>query len=231
MSGCRSTPEIEQRHIEAFGDELGPVYHALHNEVLWLHMKWREYRKLYAGSPERVNLLNSTAPFFFHVVQEVLWEDMLLHIARLTDCARDRMGNENLSLLRFPETITDPGLAGEIRERVNEARSHACFTRTWRNKRLAHLDLNHALQEATPLPAVCEQDVERVLQSFRAVMDRLETAYLHSTTAYNHACAGAGDAEALVYWLAEARQVEETRQQRGRHGNLRPEDFQTPVVP
>ena len=231
MAGCRSTPDMEQQHLEAFGDQLGPIYHALYNEVLWLHMKWLEYRKLYAGSADRTELLNSTAPFFFHVVQEVVWEDVLLHIARLTDPARDSNNNENLSLFRLPESIAGPGLAEEVRKLVNNAESRARFARTWRNKRLAHRDLAHALEQATRLPKISRQDVESVLEGFRAVMDRLESAYLHSTTAYDHACAGAGDAEALVCWLAEASQVENGHQQRAREGKSRPEDFQPPMVP
>jgi hypothetical protein len=231
VAGCRSTPEIEQQHIEAFGDALGSIYHALHNEVLWLHMKWLEYRKLYAGSVERVELLNSTAPFFFHVIQGVVWDDVLLHIARLTDPARDKMGNRNLSLFQLAETVAEPDLAGQIRNLVNDAKSRAGFARTWRNKRLAHCDLEHALDQAVTLPEVSRLDVEAVLGSFRAVMDTLSSAYLHSTTAYAHAGAGSGDADGLVCWLAEAWQVEGGRQQRAREGKSRPEDFQSPMVP
>ena len=43
------------------GATLGPLYHALNKEVTWLHAKWLEYRKLYAESEERVDLLNGTA--------------------------------------------------------------------------------------------------------------------------------------------------------------------------
>jgi hypothetical protein len=232
MAGCKSTPEIEQQHLEAFGDLLGPIYHALYNEVLWLHMKWLEYRKLYAESVKRVELLNSTAPFFFHVIQEVVWENVLLHIARLTDPAIDKRGNRNRSLFQLPKIVAEPGLAEEIGVLVREAAAAlAGFARTWRHKRLAHCDLAHELGQAARLPAVSRQDVEAVLGSVRAVMNRLQSAYLNSTTAYVHASAGAGDAEALVCWLAEARQVEDGRQQRAREGKSRPEDFQSPMVP
>jgi hypothetical protein len=231
MAGCRSTSDIERKHLEAFGPDLGPIYHELHNEVLWLHMKWLEYRKLYAGSVERVELLNATAPFLFHVVQEVVWDDVVLHIARLTDPAVDKMGNRNLSLFQLAGGIVEPELAEMIRNLVNDARSRASSARTWRNKRLAHCDLGHALEQAAPLPEVSKQDVEAVLASFRAVMDKLSSFYLYSTTAYDRASAGAGDADALVCWLAEARQVEDGRQQRAREGKSVPEDFRSPTVP
>jgi hypothetical protein len=233
MAGCRSAPEIEQQHLQAFGPELGPVYHALYNEVLWLHMKWLEYRKLYGGSSERVKLLNSTSPFFFYVVEEVIREDVLLHIARLTDPAEQgKERQQNLTLLRLTEKVADRELAEQIRGLVKTAKMLARFARTWRNKRLAHVDLDYSLNSrAFKLPLASVRRIEGALEGFRHVMNRLESAYLHSTTAYDHASAGAGDAEALVCWLAEARQIEDGRQQRAREGKSRPEDFQSPFVP
>ena len=233
MAGCKSTSDIERRHLEAFGSDLGPIYHELHNEVLWLHMKWLEHRKLYGGSSERVTLLNSTAPFFFYVVEEAIREDVLLHIARLTDPAEQGNGcHQNLTLLRLAEKVADRGLAEQISGLVKTAKKLARFARTWRDKRLAHLDLDYSLNSgAFKLPAASVRRIEGVLEGFRNVMNTLESAYLHSSTAYEHASAGAGDAEGLVFWLAEARGVEEGRQQRAREGKSRPEDFQLPIVP
>jgi len=231
MGVCKSSPEIEQQHLQAFGPELGPVYHALYNEVLWLHSKWLEYRKLYAGSAKRVELLNTAAPFFFYVVQDVLWDDVLLHIARLTDPAKQG-SFENLTLLRLCEAVPDPQLAEETRKLVKAAKSRASFARRWRNKQLAHRDLVNSLEpRAKALPSASRQDVEDVLQGFREIMNGLHRAYLHSEVAFRHVCVGPGDADGLVYNLAEALQVEERRQRRAREGRSLPEDFEQPAVP
>lgn len=231
MGVCKSTPEIEQGHLQAFGRKLGPIYHALYNEVLWLHAKWLEYRKLYAGSPQRIDLLNATAPFFFYVVQDVLWEDVLLHIARLTDPA-EQGTFQNLTLLRLSDAVPDPQLAEETRSLIRTAESRASFARTWRNKRLAHCDLAHVLKpQAMTLPGISRQDVEGVLESFRAVMNKLYRAYLHSEVDFRQVGVGTGDADSLAYNLAEARQVEDRRQQMGREGRFVPEIFKRPSVP
>ena len=70
---------------EVMGPDLGPLFYALYNEVAWVHATFHEYRQLYGTSKQRVDLLNETAPFFFLVLEGVLWRDILMHINRLTD--------------------------------------------------------------------------------------------------------------------------------------------------
>src|SRR5579862_352192 len=92
---------------DKMGPDLGPVFFALFKEVVWLHAKWQEYRALFGHSPERVDLLNRNAAFFFRVVEDSLWEDVLLHISRLTDPIRSG-GNENLSVQCLPFLVNPP---------------------------------------------------------------------------------------------------------------------------
>ena len=105
MGRQRSSEEVHEEHLRVLGPDLGSLYHVLYNEVTWLHAKWLEYRKLYGHSPERIDLLNQTAAFFFRVVQDVLWEDILLHLARLTG-PRKSAGKANLTLLMLPDIIS-----------------------------------------------------------------------------------------------------------------------------
>jgi hypothetical protein len=67
------------------GADLGTVYNALWNDAVWLHAKWNLYRQLYAHSPERVALLAKVAGHFFGVIQDAVFEDVLLNLARLND--------------------------------------------------------------------------------------------------------------------------------------------------
>lgn len=178
MSDLNPAHELEQRHLKVFGPDLGPIYHGLHNDVIWLHAKWLEYRKLFAHSERRVELLNRSAGFFFGVVQDVLWHDILLHIARLTDPPKQNRF-ENLSLTRLPEMVPDVCLANELRGLLETALQLSEFAREWRNKHIAHRDLEHALTtHASPLPGVSRAQLEEVLRGFRAVMNRVHLAYL-----------------------------------------------------
>jgi len=226
--GChQSIEEVEQEHLQAFGATLGPLYHALHNEVSWLHAKWLEYRKLYAQSEKRIDLLNDTAAFLFRVVQDVLWEDVLLHIARLADPPKQGQF-ENLTLFRLPESVTDRGLADELRSLVANARDRSQFARQWRNKRLAHRDLSLATDvKAAPLPGVSRQHVEEALTTFRRILNRLRVWYLNEEVAYEHFLTHE-DADALVHHVAVAARLEERQRERFRQGNPLPEDLEPP---
>src|SRR5262245_11757372 len=100
-SPYRTAAEVYQDHIQTLGPQLGPVYNALTNEVTSLHGKWNQYRKLFMGSPKRIDLLNATAGYFFGVLQETLIEDILLHLAILTDPPMS-VGRPNLTLRQLP---------------------------------------------------------------------------------------------------------------------------------
>ena len=225
MNRYSSFQQVEQEHIKAMGTTLGPIYHALHNEVVWLHAKWLEYRKLYGTSEKRVELLNATAAFFFGVVQDVLWKDILLHIARLTDPLKHGKC-ENLTIRRLPNNVEDDVLAGELRGLIEEGSDRFTFAREWRNKRLAHNDLTHAIDaSATTLPAVSRQNVEDALDSLRQIMNCVHSRYLQSDYVFDHFFVSE-DAEALLCSLAVSERVEDRRRERLQQGKPLPEDYE-----
>ena len=66
--------EIRAAKCDAMGTELGELHFALWREVVWLHLKWNEYRALFGTSPEEIELLNQVAPAFFYQVERALWQ-------------------------------------------------------------------------------------------------------------------------------------------------------------
>ena len=92
--------EVRQKYIELMGAELGDVYYALYNEVMWLHARWQEYTDLFAGGPDRLKLLNAAAPFLFRLIQDDFLWATLLHLCRLTD--PPEMGKKEKFLLASP---------------------------------------------------------------------------------------------------------------------------------
>jgi hypothetical protein len=225
MGAHRSAEEVEREHLGVLGPELGPTYHVLYEEVTWLHAKWNQYRQLYA-TPQTVDLLNRTAGFFFRVIQDVLWEDVVLHIARLTDSPKS-MGKANLTLRRLPEVITIPELAAEVENLVDKVQKESAFARDWRNRRIAHRDLSLALDvEAEPLQAVSRAQVERVLSAIRAVLNKIHGHFWRDqAVAFDHFLAH-DDAEALTYYLGVAAKAEDATQERLRQGRPLPEDLE-----
>ena len=60
-----SSEELKLARAQAMGAELGARYNVLWTQVVWLNAKWTEFVALYADSPERIDLLNEAAPYFF----------------------------------------------------------------------------------------------------------------------------------------------------------------------
>jgi hypothetical protein len=220
----RSAEEVEQEHLNVLGPRLGPLYHALENEVTWLHAKWNQFRHLYA-SEENVELLNEAAGFFFAVLQDVLWHDTLLHLARLTDPSRSHGSKDNLSLRRLPEVIEDPTLSARVETLVADAVTSCEFARDWRNRHLAHRDLTLALNSgAVPLPGISRADIERSLAAFRAVLNEIKRHYWNETVVFEDFRA-IGDAGCLTRRLARSVKAERNQRERWSRGIILPEDL------
>jgi hypothetical protein len=200
--------EVREKYLEVLGPTLGTLYYALYEEVVWLHAKWGQYRILFAGPEERVELLNRVAGFFFYVVETRLWDDVVLHIARLTDPPISA-GKKNLTLLRLPSALHLPELAADIENLVGQAQKDAEFTRDWRNRRLAHQDLELAMDKrVTPLPGISRANIERALIAIRAVMNRIEGHFFKSQVGFEHFISHT-DAESLLYYLKSAVDAED----------------------
>jgi len=186
--------------LQRLGLPLGPIYNALYNEVVWLHAKWQQYRILFVESQERLDLLNGTAGFFFSVIQKVLWEDILLHIALLTDRPQSS-GKDNLTLLQLIPALQASPIATEIETLVKQAEKHAEFARDLRNRHLAHRDLHLATNDqATPLSEVSRENIEHALGAMRAVLNKMESHFWQSEVLFTRFLAP-DDAESLVYYL------------------------------
>lgn len=223
-SSERTASQARQSNIELMGSELGSVYSDLWQQVAWLHVKWREFTALYGSKPERIQVLNESAPAFFRLLQETLWEDVLLHIARLTDPAQVR-GKANLSVQRLPQLISDGDVSASVSSSVALAVDAARFCRDWRNRHIAHRDLNLALgRGATPLEVATRSKVQQALTALADVLNAVAKPYLDTTTRFDLG-PNPGDAESLIYVIDAGLRAEAERSKRLKSGEVLPEDL------
>lgn len=221
----KTAEEVKQHHIDVMGEDLGSLYNALWNELAWLYSKWGEYVELFGTKPSRIDLINSAAGHFFRIVQDSLWEDSLLHIARLTDppCTA---GKKNLTINRLPDLLTDESLKNHIVPLIDKTLEKADFCRDWRNRHIAHKDLQLALKTgAEPLKPASRAQVEEVLASISDVLNALSNQYMKSTVMFE-GMGGANGALSLLYVLDDGLRTEEERQVRHKAGDYRPSDYQ-----
>lgn len=229
MSSSFSPEEVEQQHLSILGPDLGPVFHALYNDLAWLHVVWQEYRELFADSEARVDLLNRAAPLFFYIVQEALWEDTLLGLCRLTD-RPEPGGKSALTLRRLPLLTSDARLRTVLEALVDKAVKSTEFARDWRNRRIAHRDLFLSVsEEAAPLAGASRLLVEEALKAVDAVMNAVYSHYRSSDLSFKVTVPADG-AEALASVIRDGLSAYDARIARIKAGNPTSEDLKWPAV-
>jgi hypothetical protein len=158
-------------------------------------------------------------------VQDTLWEDVLLHLARLTDPPKS-MGKANLSVRHLAALLVNSPIATEA-ESLAAAALDACeFARDWRNRRLAHRDLDLALgqQGVQPLAPASRAAVKASLADLEELLNAVSLHYLESTTFFDLGPAGQ-DAVSLLSLLRDGLQFRDERRARIKRGEQRPDDF------
>jgi hypothetical protein len=170
----QSSEQEKQGYIAEMGEPLGTQFAELRLDIASLHLTWLEFVELFGTKTSRIELLNNAAPHFFRMVQDRLWEAVLLHIARLTDRPESFRGKTNLTLQNLPALIDDKKLKEEVKKQCDAAVTAAKFALDWRNRRIAHRDLDLALGgSATPLPSVTLKQVNDALASFEAILNAI----------------------------------------------------------
>lgn len=189
------------------GQELGPVVHVLDHKLIELHVVWLQYRQIFGTDEETVHLVNRAAGLFFQVIQEQLWDGVLLGISKLTDPAAIGK-NQNLTINSLPSLIVDVGLKVKVEALCSAAVTEAGFAREHRNKRIAHRDHGHAVNGgANPLSGISRAKVEHMLESLRDVLNAVHHHFRDTTVLYQDFIDYSG-AELLVRRLEKLERLE-----------------------
>lgn len=202
------------QYVQAMGPQLGQLYQELQDDFDWLRRKWSEFRELFGKGQSRIDLLNIVASNFFYFLHQVLFEDAMLHLCRLTDPPKTRLrggDRENLTVMGLTEMIADPALKASVRSKTEQVRRDCDFARKWRNRRLAHTDLITLRQgNVLTLPSVTSTNVENALKSIGELLTQVGDHY-----GLPHFVLGPNPwgAKSLVYYLDRAKRAVEDEQQ------------------
>ncbi|URX62070.1 hypothetical protein KR767_18795 [Luteibacter anthropi] len=190
------------RFADAMGDDLGTVTAVLDNKLVELQVVWLQYRQLFGKDEATVHLLNRSAGLFFQVVQDQLWDGVLLGIARMTDPAKNG-SNKNLTIHSLSPLIANMAFRSKVDALCASALEECGFAREHRNKRIAHRDHRHAVDhQAHPLSGISRAKVGRMLDSLGQVLNALHHHYRDTTVLYGDFIDHSG-AELLVRRLAK----------------------------
>ena len=199
----RTADQIRTAKVTAMGDDLGTIHHELSQELVWLNSKWQEYLDLFAHSQSRVDQLTDAAPFFFGMIQQVLFNDVLLHLARLTD-PPSTGGRQNLTLQRLPPLVK-ASLRRRAERRLRAVIKNTEFARDRRNRVIAHSDLP-TLRKQHPkrLAHASRRRVRQALEGMATLMNEVERHYERSEVFYQSP-GQPGGAQTLVWKLQGSR--------------------------
>ena len=223
MAEHRTSDEVERQYVEAMGSDLGRMHHKFWNECAWLHWKWDQFVILFGTSAGRVDLLNAAAGGFFRTVQDSLWEDVLLHICRLTDPPQSHR-KDNLTLKRLPPMVA-ASIRPEIKRLLGVVLKRCDFARNWRNRHMGHRDLRLALQaNAKPLASASRRSIKDAIAAIATLLNAIEAHYCGATVAYDIVPPD-GNAEALLYVLRDGIEAKAEQRKRFEFGQILPEDL------
>ena len=172
--------------------EIRILFNCIHEEVVQLFYRWKMFRQLFGSGEENLNLLNQSGSNVFALLQGLIIENAFLTLSRLTD--PERTGSyQNLSirnLLGKIETTLGDKVREDLRGKLAKLEAATEKLRSHRNKRIAHLDLNHAVK-LERLPSVEYGDVEHamellefIMRGFHLVLCNADTRYREPSIAY-----------------------------------------------
>jgi hypothetical protein len=178
MAEQLSADDVKRKYLDAMGPRLGVLQYELFQECARLHSKWQEFNALYGHSEERIELLNRASAPIFWLLQETLWDHLLLHLTRLTD--RTVVGRrETLTIQRLLPLVA-PALRQQLAAAIDRCIDATAFARDWRNRHIAHSDFILATDEhATPLQFASRKSV---IDSIAAITDTLNLVEGHYGT-------------------------------------------------
>lgn len=146
------------------------------DQCLWVKLVFNEYCILYESGKARLELLEEVAKHFFHDINKILVEYILLNMCKLTDPARSRQ-DDNLTVKYIlkvigPEATMQLDLDG-LSKGIHSIRP---YIRDARNKIIAHLDKNTLLSPGT-LGAFPRKIGDSFWNSLQEFVDRIHRYY------------------------------------------------------
>jgi hypothetical protein len=185
---------------------IGLLFSHIDEEVAQLFYRWKIFHQLFGSGKENLNLLNQSGSNVFALLQGLIIENVFLTLCRLTD--PERIGShENLSIRyllgRMETTLTDKAREN-LREQLTKLEAATETLRSHRNKRIAHLDPDHAVK-LEPLPLVEYGDLENALELLESIMRDFLLLVWNADTHYrNQSIAYGCDGDHLLRVLREA---------------------------
>lgn len=226
----QTASDIKQEMIKKMGNDLGSLFYYLFNEISTLTHKWNEFNELYGKKSSRVELLNKTAPLLFNIIQSMMWENLILGIAKLTDSAitgKGKYEKHNATLFKMTELIQDNKFGSEVKILVEDLKKKdAKFCRDWRNRKVAHADFELLINKHTaiPLELATKRQMQEVIDKIHSIYNLVERHFFNSSTMFSALSSERG-ALSLLYTIEKGHYFENDRIKRKLSGDWNKDEY------
>jgi hypothetical protein len=191
-----------------------------------VHVYWGEFVEMFSTKQSRLEIMNESAPAFFHMLQGELGDSILLQLSRITDKAE--IGKRrNLTIRNLPGLITDEPAHTEVQHLVDIAVEKTESCRAHRNRLIAHDDLILALQEekAEGVLAPTKREISEALRAIAAVLRQVSLHLSDSDMMFDTGHPRVHGFVELLYVMRDGLKAREQREERLRSGKYTADDL------
>ncbi len=192
------------------------------DELYYLYTKWDCFKLLFCSGDETISVLNYAAGFFFGIYREVLRDDIILSICRLTDPATTPVTGQdrsNLTLAHLSEAIpdSDASLRQTLEEDLKNLKSQIADFRQHRNRRIGHYDLD--TRKGHPdalLPNLGLNETDDALAAISAFLNRIHQFYDQDENPYDMGikAPGSGNTQELIDFITNEQSLRKYRKEK-----------------
>ena len=153
-------------------NDLQKTFEAFREQCIWLRCCFNTFQDLYETDDETSELLRSTATHFFHDLNEILRDYIILQVCKLTDRAATK-GHANLSVEGVNADLCRLGLmTDEIRGYTFELLRYREIVKDSRNKIIGHLDRKTIL-DGLPIGEHSAEEVTSFFENLQKYADEV----------------------------------------------------------
>jgi hypothetical protein len=187
----QTSEEISEEFRKTYPESVADLACHLWNAICHLNLAMSTYSQLYS-SKEVVEILNSSAPRFFSLLQSWLPWTIYLQIGRLLiDPAQSKSKGEtrsNASFAGFVKVLREAGetaAADALDKDIKALEPAVEKIRTIRNRMLAHADLQTVLQKDSPLPHISQEELQALVDEIGKTYTRTDGRFRKKETYFN----------------------------------------------
>ena len=169
MSETKTAKEVHEEFRNLLGEEFGDAYYHTLNEWCDIWLTWKQFENLFGHGPERVDLMNKAGASFFHRVDRLFFEAVVLAVCRLSDPIKT--GNKaNLTVLLFQKFMDTDERRHQMEALLGSVAATTGFARDWRNRRISHNDFDLKTGIAEPLEQATRDLVSGAIGALHEVL-------------------------------------------------------------